>query len=150
VVDCVRLLPDKLLTTYDEGSSPDSEVLSVVTHRTNLPNSWRHIAPETVMRHRLRVQLSASIAKARASSLSQKEYVELLEEADNELRQKDKDLASLREDIEERDAGKQIEMLKHLRIGVKDSAAETLRIHFHWDAKDQRIVIGHCGKHLDF
>ena len=283
-VECVRLLPDALLATYEEGNSPDSEVLSVVSHRTNLPNSWRHISPETVMRHRLRAQLSASIGKARAASLSQQEYVALLEEADKELHQKDEDLISLREDVEEKDSeirrleyaieglkaalsgrdsevgtvedksvissvsfksafvalqnqnpsveqslqliraiypdrvtvlepayasakdsenfkhrmkafhllwklatqywealhggsgdanakkifgesfaareaetmsnqglkrrtfqykDQQIEMLKHLRIGVKDSPFETLRIHFHWDAKDQRILIGH-------
>jgi hypothetical protein len=46
--------------------------------------------------------------------------------------------------------GKQVEMLTHLKIGVKDSAAETMRIHFHWDPKDKKIVIGHCGPHLDF
>ncbi len=46
--------------------------------------------------------------------------------------------------------GKEIEMFKHLKIGVKDSVAETLRIHFYWDAEDQKVVIGHCGKHLDF
>lgn len=43
-----------------------------------------------------------------------------------------------------------VEMLAHLKIGVKPSVAETLRIHFHWDARDQKIVIGHCGPHLDF
>lgn len=41
-------------------------------------------------------------------------------------------------------------MLAHLKIGGKDSSTETLRIHFHWDPVDQRIVIGHCGPHLDF
>ncbi|HEU0037530.1 MAG TPA: hypothetical protein VFQ53_43260 [Kofleriaceae bacterium] len=46
--------------------------------------------------------------------------------------------------------GEQVQMLTHLKIGVKDSVAETLRIHFHWDAKDRKIVIGHCGPHLDF
>ncbi len=43
-----------------------------------------------------------------------------------------------------------VEMLAHLKIGVKPSVAETLRIHFHWDAKDKKVVIGHCGPHLDF
>lgn len=290
-VDCVRLLPDQLAATYGDGGSPESEVLSIVTHRTSLPNSWRHVSPETVMRERLRVQLSTSIAKARASSLSQQEYIELLQVADSDMCLKDKELASLQQDIEERDAevrrleyetealksalaargdedrtndtqppisfaafrdtvdalqrenpsleqslqlvralypervtvldsaftsarasagfkhklkafhllwklitsyweamrgrggdaiakqvfgeafaareaesiskqgikrrtfpynGQQVEMFKHLRIGIKDSASETLRIYFYWDAKDQRIVIGHCGKHLDF
>jgi hypothetical protein len=46
--------------------------------------------------------------------------------------------------------GKPVAMMKHLKIGTKDSVVETLRIHFHWDADDRRIVIGHCGPHLDF
>jgi hypothetical protein len=45
--------------------------------------------------------------------------------------------------------GKPIEMWKHLKIGTKPSAAETLRIHFEWDPRKSRIVIGHCGSHLD-
>lgn len=46
--------------------------------------------------------------------------------------------------------GTDIFMERHLKIGVKDSAAETLRIHFHWDGACKRIVVGHCGPHLDF
>jgi hypothetical protein len=43
-----------------------------------------------------------------------------------------------------------VEMMQHLKIGVKqDSYAETWRAHFHWDAERRRIVIGHCGAHLD-
>lgn len=45
--------------------------------------------------------------------------------------------------------GEQIHMVKHLKIGVNPSAAETIRVHFHWDSKLQKIVIGHCGQHLD-
>ncbi len=45
--------------------------------------------------------------------------------------------------------GKPIEMWRHLKIGVKPSLTETLRIHFEWDGAKKRIVIGHCGKHLD-
>ena len=41
-------------------------------------------------------------------------------------------------------------MEKHLKHGVKDSVAETLRIHFEWVADQKKLVIGHCGKHLDF
>lgn len=41
-------------------------------------------------------------------------------------------------------------MEPHLKIGVKDSYAETLRIHFEWLPDDKLIVVGHCGKHLDF
>jgi hypothetical protein len=44
--------------------------------------------------------------------------------------------------------GKPVVMERHLKIGVKDSIAETWRLHF--EPIDGKIVIGHCGKHLDF
>ncbi len=40
-------------------------------------------------------------------------------------------------------------MNAHLKHGIKDSATETLRVHFAWDAEERRVVIGHCGRHLD-
>ena len=46
--------------------------------------------------------------------------------------------------------GKHVPMMRHLKIGVKGSVAETLRFHLHWDAESRRIVIGHCGSQLDF
>ncbi len=45
--------------------------------------------------------------------------------------------------------GQDVEMMKHLRIGVKPSPYETIRIHFEWDFEDKKIVIGYCGPHLD-
>lgn len=45
--------------------------------------------------------------------------------------------------------GKPTEMMPHLKIGTKDSRTETWRAHFLWDADDRKIVLGHCGKHLD-
>jgi hypothetical protein len=44
--------------------------------------------------------------------------------------------------------GTDILMLRHLRIGVADSVAETIRVHFHWDANLEQIIIGYCGPHL--
>jgi len=44
--------------------------------------------------------------------------------------------------------GQSICMEQHLKIGVKDSEAHCLRVHFHWDSEAHKIVIGHCGKHL--
>jgi len=41
-------------------------------------------------------------------------------------------------------------MERHLKFGVKDSLAETLRIHFAWKSEERKIIVGHCGKHLDF
>jgi hypothetical protein len=45
--------------------------------------------------------------------------------------------------------GSDVELLAHLKIGVKDSKTETWRLHFGWFADDKKIVIGHCGPHLD-
>jgi len=44
--------------------------------------------------------------------------------------------------------GQSVVMLRHLKHGVKDSIQDTLRVHFHWDNQDKKIIIGHCGKHL--
>jgi len=46
--------------------------------------------------------------------------------------------------------GRDFIMEKHLKHGVKDSKAETLRIHFEWMPSEKKLVIGHCGKHLNF
>ncbi len=44
--------------------------------------------------------------------------------------------------------GKPIEMFRHLKIGVADDVTKTIRVHFHWDANRQKLVVGHCGGHL--
>jgi|GEM_PF-3150262 len=45
--------------------------------------------------------------------------------------------------------GEQIAFLRHLRIGTSPSSREGWRCHFHHGATRNRIVIGHCGAHLD-
>jgi hypothetical protein len=45
--------------------------------------------------------------------------------------------------------GEDLYMEKHLKDNVNPSVTETIRIHFHWDAEDRKIVLGHCGEHLD-
>jgi hypothetical protein len=44
--------------------------------------------------------------------------------------------------------GQDTEMFRHLKIGVDDNAAKTIRVHFHWDAELKKIIIGYCGEHL--
>lgn len=289
---CDRTLyrPADLADLTADGKNLDSEILATVTHRTNLPYSWKHISLDVVSQAALRSQLAVSIQKAKSSDQAN-EYAALLEEADKELLAKDGEVAALRQDLEDkasqahrlqadidglkhalngrqssgdatedeiaaikplRDAvasllngepsleqsltiistffpdrvvvldsayesaqdskefmygkrafnllwsfvndywsalasgqgdmiGKQafganeyaqnegqalrkpgkkrrtfsyrgtdILMEKHLKIGIKDSVAETLRIHFEWIDAEKRLVIGHCGKHLDF
>ena len=46
--------------------------------------------------------------------------------------------------------GRDFFMDKHLKIGVTHSPAETLRVHFEWLADEKRLIVGYCGKHLDF
>lgn len=43
--------------------------------------------------------------------------------------------------------GQDVLMLSHLKIGYKESTAETIRVHFHWAMEEQKIVIGWCGEH---
>lgn len=44
--------------------------------------------------------------------------------------------------------GNAVVMWAHLRAGGHGAAEDCLRIHFHWDPKERRIVVGHCGAHL--
>jgi hypothetical protein len=44
--------------------------------------------------------------------------------------------------------GQKIEMFRHLKLGVEDSATKTIRVHFFWDSDNKKIVIGYCGEHL--
>jgi hypothetical protein len=291
--ETVMFRPEEIRSLRDDGKTIESEVLAAITHRTNLPYSWRHISIDTVNQAVLRGQLSRMIDRAKSSDEST-EYVALLEVADKELRAKDEEVEQLRIDLdsqsnevrkleaniaslkfaltgrqtsdeskdselatalaplrtsisavlkgepsleqsldlanalygdrlvvldsafdsakdsdrggfrygskafellsklmtEYREAlaegkgeqiakdvfgqnaysnnegsalskdgrrrrtfsyrGRDFLMEKHLKHGVKDSLAETLRVHFEWFANEQKIVIGHCGKHLDF
>lgn len=293
--ETVLLRPDEIIEILENGHSIESEILSTITHRTNLPSSWRHISLEKVGQAALRAQLAQMIKRVKASNQSEelREYIELLESADHELQSKDQELARIRYMYEEKDQevralqanianlkhvlsgmqsneesgdsvtelllplrdsiaavlkgdpslqqtidliatlysdriiflqsaknsakesdrggfhqgakafdllqklatdywqqladgkgdqqakavfgqnsyaaneanslsnegkrrrtfsyrGRDLLMEKHLKHGVKDSLAETLRIHFEWLAQEKKIVIGHCGKHLNF
>ncbi|MFC5394544.1 hypothetical protein [Bosea vestrisii] len=288
----VLMRPDRLEELTEAGVAIQSEILAIITHHTNLPNSWRHISNDSVREAILRIRLQNSTAKI-DSDADFAVYEALLSEASEQLANENRELDSSRLDIEAREAridqitsendrlkytlssmqassdaiepeegisnalseairaalekkvsleqallivstifkerlsvlptafssardsdrrgfqygSKALEMLmdlaggywddiaegkgdqqararfgrtgfaakeseklssegrksrtfrfkdqdflmeKHLKHGVKDSFAETLRIHFDWIAEEKVIVIGHCGKHLDF
>ncbi|WP_243041158.1 hypothetical protein [Dyella sedimenti] len=285
--ESVLFRPAQLADMLESGTNIESEVLAAITHRTNLPMSWRHISLEVVQQARLRNQLAQAIADSKTDEQNSV-FTDLLIEADKELSSKDKEISELRSILEESSAdlrksraevdtlnhaldarantafneseeiqklrrivfpllngspsleecldfvefmygsrvivlpsarksaqdssdfkygkvaidllakladgywealnegkpdaqaksvfgrddyaaqeskklsadgksrrtfqykGQPILMERHLKHGVKDSSAETLRIHFEWVAPEKRIVIGHCGKHLDF
>ena len=44
--------------------------------------------------------------------------------------------------------GEGLEMSKHLKVGVADDPAQTIRVHFEVVKEEGKIVIGHCGSHL--
>lgn len=44
--------------------------------------------------------------------------------------------------------GKTYLMWRHLKIGAKDAAEESIRVYFDWIADERKILIGHCGEHL--
>lgn len=293
--ETVLLRPDEIADILEGGNSIESEVLAAITHRTNLPYSWRHISPEKVGQAALRAQLARMIERTKASGHSAElaEYIALFEAADQELQLRDSEIARIRSEYEAKEQeartlqadianlkhalsgmqssddardeaaealaplreavaalssgdpslqqvidltatlyadrlifldtarasakesdrggfrlgakayellhklateywqhladgksdqqakavfgqnayaakeasvlsndgkrrrtfsyrGRDILMEKHLKHGVKDSLAETLRVHFEWLAGEKKIVIGHCGKHLDF
>lgn len=45
--------------------------------------------------------------------------------------------------------GEPRQFLRHLRIGTSSSPYHGWRCYFFHDAERSKIVIGHCGKHLD-
>lgn len=289
----VRLNHDHIIELQNEGGTIESEILSIVSHHTNVPNSWKHISIEIVRQEILRVRLQAAAAAAH-DSVDLQVYEELLAEAGEQLDKKDSELAELRDDLDLAEAnfakasaevealkhaldgatsntdfdikaiassitpirelfeaawskqisleqvlqlistiypervtvlpsayssaresdragfsegekalellmrlgtqywdclvegkgdqnarsifgkngfaakeaeslsaagrgrrtftyrGADVFMERHLKLGVKDSAAETLRVHFEWFADRQELVVGHCGKHLNF
>ena len=284
-------LPEKLMDLTEEGVNLDSEILSAVTHQTNVPASWRHISLGVVAQAVLRTQLANAVANAKLKE-DGSEYIQLLEDAMDQLSDKDLSIKELQDQVQERDGritelesnvqglkyslagarqtaiasddegweviqplrdaisalvdgdpsleeslsiiqtlfpdrivvldsafssaresesflygkkafdflwklatgywpamakgvgdsegykvfgpknyaqnegsaltsdgkrrrifdykGRDILMEKHLKIGFKDSVAETLRVHFEWVDADKVLVVGHCGKHLDF
>lgn len=292
--DTVLLRAEAIEDLLHDGKMLESEVLGVITHRTNLPFSWRHVSPVKVDQAILHSRVSALLDKTKSSQHAEElaEYVELLEAADQDLLRKDAELKQSRADFEAKEeevqdlkeeifnlnqtlsglqaddgrgaamealdpireqvldalkskltlqkvvdlmdtlfpdrlvfldtamasakeadrngsklTGKACELLhtlatgywsalnegkgdqhaksvfgkdayaanesdslsndgkrlrtfkyrgqdfvmeKHLKHGVKDSKAETLRIHFEWLPAEKMLVVGHCGKHLNF
>ena len=75
--ETVLLRHDEIVDLLDSGHSIESEVLSTITHRTNLPCSWRHISPEKVGQAVLRAQLAQMIERAKAGDQSEVNWHEI-------------------------------------------------------------------------
>ena len=95
--DTLRLMPDNLSNTQDVA---ESKVFLAITHRTNLPLSWRHISPELVRQQVLRREISKTLLKLKNNKECKDcDYVALLMGADQEIAENNKEAAGLVEDI---------------------------------------------------
>ena len=103
--ETVLMRPDAIAELLSGGKSLESEVLAAITHRTNLPASWRHISPAKVDQAILHGRVTALLEKAKGSAHAGElaEYVDLLKTADQELLSKDVDLKQARADFEAKD-----------------------------------------------
>lgn len=126
--ESVLLHAEDIQCLNEDGKTVESEVLAAITHRTNLPLSWRHISPERVAQAALRAQMAQAIERAKAGGQSEQllEYIELLEGADQELRLKEEELFSLQseykaKDEEARVLQSEVLSLKHALTGARSN-----------------------------
>lgn len=69
-----RYIPTKLISPTDISDlknvrlSVERRILELITHRFNLPNSWRHVSPQVVRRMRLERRVAQLHAKSRSDS----------------------------------------------------------------------------------
>lgn len=151
---------DTVLATVERGPDPEQS-LRLIEHLfpdrvVILPSAWRAARESQPFKHRQRLyellhllatdywsSLCAGRPDAEARMTFGASYA-----ATESDRVANHDGARARRTFEY--GGEQVEMLKHLKIGRKDSVAETIRVHFEWFADERRIVIGHCGPHIPF
>lgn len=96
--------------------------------------------------HTLCKQYWEAMVAGQSDAVAREAFGRAFSAKESETVEKNKKARSLRTFVYK---GKPTEMMMHLRIGVKDSVAVTFRAHFEWDGVDKKVVIGHCGKHLD-
>ncbi len=80
-------------------SAVESEVLSLVTHYTNVPLSWKHISFEQVVQSKMRRKLLDEMELKKDENNST--LYPLLEEADKIICAKDDEISKLKEDLTE-------------------------------------------------
>jgi regulator of replication initiation timing len=114
-------LPQRLAEIEETGGRIESEILSAITHQTNLPNSWKHTSTDAITQAILRNRLSRA-AKNAGQSEELFAYEELLAEAATQMTEKDAEIEGLRRVVQTSDAESEklryeIEGLKHALSG---------------------------------
>jgi hypothetical protein len=120
----VLFRPDEIRELAETGSAIDSDVLAAITHRTNVPHSWKHISTDIVNQAVLRARLNQAIGAARGSD-DVAAYEVLLQEAADQLNSKDDEIAEARLIIERGeealdDLRSENEGLKHALSGAQE------------------------------
>jgi hypothetical protein len=110
----------------EKGHYIEREILSIITHRTNVPNSWKHISRAMVIEHQrnLRMRhLSAAYDRLGATSQEQQEYVNLLKEVETEQQAQIDGLKTEREALLMKilELEEQIDNLKHQNESLRVS-----------------------------
>jgi hypothetical protein len=87
----------------NDGSDPAFKILEGITHRTNVPMSWRHISEQTVSELMLKNKITRMLRALHDSAipLETREYIELLEETEKDLILKDSEIIDLRAELED-------------------------------------------------
>jgi len=111
-----RLLLGQLENIEASGTRIEAEVLSIVSHRTNVPNSWKHISSELVKQEILRSNLRKAAEAVRVGG-DVSIYESLLNEAAESLSSKDKAIQELHEALE----------LSNANLGQKIAESESLK-----------------------
>ena len=145
----VLFRPDEIRELAETGSAIDSDVLAAITHRTNIPHSWRHISSDIVNQAILRGRLDRAIGAARGSD-DVAAYEILLQEAADQLSVKDDEIAEARIVIERGeesldDLRSENEGLKHALSGVQarpDAEKDQLETKMASLREKMRLVLG--------
>ncbi len=92
--------PESILEAIESGINFETEILSAITHQTNLPHSWKHISLDTVAEELLRIRLREASSKVNDGA-DLAIYDELLHEAADQIAKKGQTIDSLQQDVED-------------------------------------------------
>jgi hypothetical protein len=138
--------PEEALLVIDHFFRPRVEVLPSAFRSAKQSREFRHPEKLFDLLRKLSTEYYHSIQGGKGDAQARQIFGEAYSARDSEGVENNKRATSLRT-FDYR--GVSVEMHQHLKIGVKPSAAETIRVHFMWDAEREKLIVGYCGPHLD-
>ena len=140
------LLPSQSLLVVSRLSPTRLEVLDSAWKSADDSKSFRHKKQLFELLWKLATEYWYALANGRSDTEARYVFGEHYAAKESETVERNKRSCAQRTFAYK---GNEVQMMRHLKIGVKESVAETMHIHFEWIADDRKIVIGHCGPHLD-